>query len=151
MSKREPKVTIGATAQARIRDACWRSQSTWEKNNGNDALSYFQCDHGNSIVVAKSGKKDLLFTHGGDQLRSNAARFIAGVSPVLVEELLRGYRIAGLAGLLGDGKPALPDVAAAQSTLRGHFTNGEHVASGQDHIEYLTEVIRLHGRKENLW
>lgn len=131
-----PWTTIADAKLDRIRRAVYSSKSGWTKNNGDDIPSRFLYDHGNMLVVAKSGKKDLLFEHNGDSLRSNATRCLYEMSPDIIDELMRGYVIARAAGLLGDDRPPLPEVAEIVS---------------QDVTDRIYTAIRLNHRKSGKW
>jgi hypothetical protein len=64
-------------------------------------LSRFEYDHSNTLVVDSNGKRDLLIENTVP-LASDIARLLQHVSPAVVAELVRGYRLARGAGLLGD-------------------------------------------------
>lgn len=63
-------------------------------------LARFEYDHSNTLVIDSNGKKDLLIQNTVP-LASDIARLLQHCSPAVVEELLRGYRIAKDAGILG--------------------------------------------------
>jgi hypothetical protein len=107
----------------------------------------FGYDHGNMLIRDKNGKLDLLFTHNGDDLRRNACRVLSNMSPDITLELIRGYEIARAAGLLGDGKPPIPDVASILSIPYPM----ESIEDGAAHAtEAIGNVIRTHMRKEGM-
>jgi len=62
-------------------------------------LSCFRYDHGHTIVVDTNGKQDLLIEHS-DRIRRDCARLLQHVSPAMIAEFVRGYRLARGAGLL---------------------------------------------------
>jgi len=65
-------------------------------------LREFGCDHSNGVICDTNGKWDLLFENNGDHVRADAARLIQHCSVENITELVRGYRLARDAGLLGD-------------------------------------------------
>lgn len=145
--RRAPRTTIPRAKMVRIRSDLYHATSGWSKNEGNDIPTRFGYDHGNMLVHAKSGKVDLLFEHNGDSLRSSACRALWHLSPDITTELMRGYEIARAAGLLGDDKPPIPEVATILSTPYPM----ENIADGAAHAtDAIYEAIRLHMRKERL-
>src|SRR5882757_4128038 len=75
-------------------------------------LSGFAYDHGNLLSVDNKDRKDILFLCEGDGMKYNSARALHGCDPNTIIELVRGYKIAKDAGLLGtnaaDRAPILP-------------------------------------------
>lgn len=118
------------------------------RRNPNDGamLSHFGYDHGNTLVIDSTGKRDLLIEHNGDCVRRDVARVLQYASPAMLGELARGYRLARACGLLGDGV-CNDEVAAHVSTLRGHHSHGEHVQNGRQVLEGLVTVLRAEARK----
>jgi hypothetical protein len=107
----------------------------------------FEYDHGNMLVRDKTGKLDLLFAHDGSELKRNACRILAQMSPDTTLELIRGYEIARCAGLLGDGKPPIAEVATILSTPYPM----DSIADGAAHAtDAIYDAIRLHLRKEGI-
>lgn len=110
----------------------------------------FGYDHGSLTVHTKSkhgGKPgeghrhELVFAADGDILRSNVARAVHHFSPAVAQELIRGYRLARAAGLLGDGRYN-PAAAKAMSTKVGHWNEHEHEESGVQAMAALSDVLR---------
>jgi hypothetical protein len=64
-------------------------------------LSRFAYDHSNTVVIDSNGKRDLLIENTVP-LASDIARLLQHVSPAIMKELVRGYRLARGAGLLED-------------------------------------------------
>lgn len=73
-------------------------------------ISRFGYDHGHLLIIDSTGKKDLLADRESNPLVRDVARLLCEISPGVVEELVRGYKLARAAGLLGDGK-INPEVA----------------------------------------
>lgn len=61
-------------------------------------LSRFAYDHSNTLVYDSEGKCDLL-VRNDVPMASDIARLLQHVSPVIMTELIRGYRLALKAGL----------------------------------------------------
>ncbi len=64
-------------------------------------LSRFTYDHGNTLVYDSNGKIDLLIEND-TQIHRDCARLLQHVSPAMMAEFVRGYRLARAAGLLED-------------------------------------------------
>lgn len=145
VTTRPPTKTIPHARLDRMRRALfWGGVSGWLKNNGDDVPAKFGYDHGNMLVTAKSGKKDLLFEHNGDSLRSNACRVLYEFDPETTAELMRGYQIARSAGLLGEHKPPCPEVAEA-------ITDAHLNLIPDALMDRVYEAIRLKHRREGLY
>lgn len=64
-------------------------------------ISRFRYDHSNTLIVDSDGKTDLLIEND-TQIHRDCARLLQHVSPAMLAEFVRGYRLARAAGLLGD-------------------------------------------------
>lgn len=67
-------------------------------------VSRFGYDHGSLTAWDTTGKQRLVFAAEGDIFLGNVTRAIWQLSPAITQELVRGYRLARAAGILGDGK-----------------------------------------------
>jgi hypothetical protein len=56
-------------------------------------VSRFEYHHGSLVAVTTKGTKELIFEANGQILRGNVTRAIWQLSPEIVKELIRGYRI----------------------------------------------------------
>lgn len=63
-------------------------------NDKDEYVSRFEYHHGSLVAVTTSGKKVLIFEANGDILRGNVTRALWQLSPAIVKELIRGYRLA---------------------------------------------------------
>lgn len=118
----------------------------WTARKGTDIPVRFGYDHGNMLVESKAGKRDLLFTHDGDALRQNACRALWQLSPDISTELIRGYRLARAAGLLGDDQ--CNEAAAlylCPPAMRGN--DALSIEAGKKHMAGLAEILRRENRK----
>lgn len=109
-------------------------------------LSRFSYDHSNTIVHDSKGKRDLLIPNTVP-MASDIARFLQHVSPVMVAELMRGYRLARAAGLLGDGRYN-PATAQAMSIAVGKWTPEEHEANGVEQMAKLRDILDAEIKKD---
>lgn len=85
-------------------------------------ISRFLYDHSNTLIVDSAGKTDLLIQNTVP-LASDIARLLQHVSPAMLEELARGYRLARVCGLLDtppidDLKPLIDPERAAMVVER---------------------------------
>lgn len=100
-STRAPKNTIPMATMRRIDSDLYRIR---HHPSDGPSLERFAYDHSNTLVIDSTGKKDLLIPNSVP-LASDIARLLQHCSPAMIRELVRGYRIAKMAGILGDGKP----------------------------------------------
>lgn len=117
----------------------------WAK--GKDEPARFGCDHGNMLIWSQKGGWDLLFTHDGDFLRGNAARVLWHFSPAVSEELIRGYKLARAAGLLGDGKCNEAAAIYMGGGSCSYSSTLNAIAAGKEKMAALVEVLRAENRK----
>lgn len=104
-------------------------------------------DHGNMIIWNDRGTRDLLFTHDGNTLRSNACRALWHMSPAVIKELIRGYRLARAAGLLGDGK-CNEEAALYLSNLNVADNDRDtRIADGKRQMAEIVGILRKEDRK----
>lgn len=90
------KITITKVKLNRIENDLFRL-----KRNKLDGpmLSRFAYDHSNTLVYDTNGKCDLLIVNTVP-LANDIARLLQHCSPTIIEELVRGYRLALDKGLL---------------------------------------------------
>lgn len=67
-------------------------------------LSRFSYDHSNTLVYDTKGRCDLLIPNSVP-LAGDIARILQHSSPAMLEELVRGYRLARKAGVLDEVLP----------------------------------------------
>jgi hypothetical protein len=67
-------------------------------------LERFGYDHGNGLIYGTDGSCDLLFDNS-KKLHSDAARLLMHCAPETIKELVHGYRLARMAGIIGDPAP----------------------------------------------
>jgi hypothetical protein len=141
MSDAPKRLTIAEAMLMRItRDQHYASSRSVDKSEN---LSRFKYNHGTITIVAENGDEGILFEPDGSSLRSKAAHCLWQMSPKIVIELIRGYRLARAAGLLGDG--VHDDDAMQWVSRRGHgFSVPERIASG---AEIMADVSKELHRK----
>lgn len=109
-------------------------------------LSRFAYDHSNTLVIDSNGKRDLLI-QSSVPLASDIARLLQHCSPAMMEELVRGYRLAKAVGLLGDDQC---NEAAALFMSRKDpedYIPAERIADGKEQMLALGEILRKENRK----
>lgn len=80
--------------------------------SGRPRISRFGYDHGHTLVWDDKGKCDLLIDRESNPFGSDVARLLQHCSPDMMRELVRGYRLAKVAGILGDGERPIEEVDA---------------------------------------
>lgn len=140
-----PEVRLGRIAQA-VHHASMRSieHPDWY-------VDRFGYDHGSLIVYTKSapgkpGKRELIIDAQGDILKGNVTRAIYELNPATTEELIRGYRLARAAGLLGDGRYC-PEAMQYASPQGYGFSPSERAESGAKVMELMAEELRKANRQ----
>jgi len=114
-------------------------------------VNHFGYDHGSLIVYTQSapgkpGKAELIIDAQGDILKGNVTRAIYELNPATTEELIRGYRLARAAGLLGDGRYSLEAMQYASSLGCG-FSPPERAADGAKVMAAMAEALRKADRQ----
>lgn len=109
-------------------------------------VSRFGNDHGSLTVWDMAGKQQLVFSADGDILRGNVSRALWQLSPAITEELVRGYKLARAAGLLGDGKINL-ELAKFLSPLSIGFTDEQQLVAGAAIADGMRNVLRKENHK----
>jgi hypothetical protein len=100
-------------------------------------LSRFEYDHSNTLVVDSNGKRDLLIQNTVP-LASDIARLLQHCSPAIVAELVRGYRLAKMAGILGDDHDAIPEIEEV-------YADHDYAVTGQRIYETIKKSQRKPG------
>jgi len=93
-------------------------------------LSRFGYDHGHLLIIDSKGKHDLLADRESHPLVCDAARILHEVSPDIIDELVRGYRLAKAAGILGDSEPALTEVEELYADGASFRVTGQAIYDG---------------------
>jgi hypothetical protein len=133
---KDNKVILDVALNRIETDVDWAA-SGYAANEGRDIVESFGYDHGNMLIRSKAGKLDLLFTHNGDSLRSNACRILYRMTPKVIRELIRGYKLARACGLLGDGKVC--------SAVLDHLS--KQVPDPHSLLIGIADVLRCENRK----
>lgn len=145
-----PKDTILDVKLGRIESDLALSTARSISNPGQVPVRYGY-GHGNMIIWNDRDTRDLLFTHDGNTLRSNACRALWHMSPAVIKELIRGYRLARAAGLLGDGK-CNEEAALFMSRTNVDdncvpLTRDQLIVDGRQQMGELVSVLRAENRK----